>query len=539
MALAQRLDLRQAQTLVMTPQLQQAIKLLQLSNIELSDFVDREIEQNPLLERDSGPSDGGSDPVVGDGAGGEAPGGLDGPGGMEANGLSIDGLNGRDDGPALAPSDGRTRDTVEMTSSDTMASSSEAPLDTDFENVYGDDRFSDGSDGGSEVYGSYGERGGRSGFDDDDSNLEATLTSEKNLRDHLTEQLKIDLPDLGDQLIGLALIDMLDEAGWLVGFDAQAMAEQLGCDVERVERVLAACQRFDPPGIFARSLKECLAIQLREKNRLDPAMAALLDNLELLAARNLPAIMKVCGVDAEDVADMVVDIRKLNPKPALAFDHTPAQLVTPDILMRANPGGGWLIDLNPDTLPRVLVNHRYFARISDSARNKADKEYISERFQSANWLVKSLHQRATTILKVASEIIRQQDAFFIHGVSHLRPLILRDIAEAIGMHESTVSRVTTNKFMATPRGVFELKYFFTSAIQGADGQASHSAEAVRHRIKTMIDAEKPDDVLSDDKLVEILRAEGIDIARRTVAKYREAMKIPSSVQRRRAKMSRM
>jgi len=539
MALAQRLDLRQAQTLVMTPQLQQAIKLLQLSNIELSDFVDREIEQNPLLERDSGPSDGGSDPVVGDGAGGEAPGGLDGPGGMEANGLSIDGLNGRDDGPALAPTDGRTRDTVEMTSSDTMASSSEAPLDTDFENVYGDDRFSDGSDGGSEVYGSYGERGGRSSFDDDDSNLEATLTSEKNLRDHLTEQLKIDLPDLGDQLIGLALIDMLDEAGWLVGFDAQAMAEQLGCDVERVERVLAACQRFDPPGIFARSLKECLAIQLREKNRLDPAMAALLDNLELLAARNLPAIMKVCGVDAEDVADMVVDIRKLNPKPALAFDHTPAQLVTPDILMRANPGGGWLIDLNPDTLPRVLVNHRYFARISDSARNKADKEYISERFQSANWLVKSLHQRATTILKVASEIIRQQDAFFIHGVSHLRPLILRDIAEAIGMHESTVSRVTTNKFMATPRGVFELKYFFTSAIQGADGQASHSAEAVRHRIKTMIDAEKPDDVLSDDKLVEILRAEGIDIARRTVAKYREAMKIPSSVQRRRAKMSRM
>ena len=538
MALAQRLDLRQAQTLVMTPQLQQAIKLLQLSNIELSDFVDREIEQNPLLERDSGPGDGGSDPV-GDGAGGEAPGGLDGPGGMEANGLSADGLNGRDDGPGMAPSDGRTRDTVEMTSSDTLASSSEAPLDTDFENVYGDDRFSDGSDGGSEVYGSYGERGGRSGFEDDDSNLEATLTSEKNLRDHLTEQLKIDLPDHGDQLIGLALIDMLDEAGWLIGFDAQALAEQLGCGVDRVERVLAACQRFDPPGIFARSLKECLAIQLREKNRLDPAMAALLDNLELLAARNLPAIMKVCGVDAEDVADMVADIRKLNPKPALAFDHTPAQLVTPDILMRANPGGGWLIDLNPDTLPRVLVNHRYFARISDSAKSKADKEYLSERFQSANWLVKSLHQRATTILKVASEIIRQQDAFFIHGVSHLRPLILRDIAEAIGMHESTVSRVTTNKFMATPRGVFELKYFFTSAIQGADGQAAHSAEAVRHRIKTMIDAEKPDDVLSDDKLVEILRAEGIDIARRTVAKYREAMKIPSSVQRRRAKMSRM
>ncbi|MCG5242280.1 RNA polymerase factor sigma-54 [Azospirillum doebereinerae] len=535
MALAQRLDLRQAQTLVMTPQLQQAIKLLQLSNIELSDFVDREIEQNPLLERDSGPSDGGSDPVVN----GEAAGGLDGPGGAEPGSSLADSFNGRDDGPVPPPSDGRTRDTVELTSSDTMGASSESPLDTDFENVYSDDRFSDGSDGGNEVYGSYNERGGRSGFEDDDSNLEATLTGQISLRDHLTEQLKIDLPEHGDQLIGLALIDMLDEAGWLTGFDAAALAEQLGCDAERVERVLAACQRFDPPGIFARSLKECLGIQLREKNRLDPAMQALLDNLELLAARNLAAIMKVCGVDAEDVADMVSDIRKLNPKPALLFDHTPAQLVTPDILMRANPGGGWLIDLNPDTLPRVLVNQRYFARISDVARNKADKDYLSEKFQSANWLVKSLHQRATTILKVASEIIRQQDAFFIHGVSHLKPLILRDIAEAIGMHESTVSRVTTNKFMATQRGVFELKYFFTSAIQGADGQAAHSAEAVRHRIKAMIDAEKAEDVLSDDKLVDILRAEGIDIARRTVAKYREAMKIPSSVQRRRAKMSRM
>jgi len=520
MALTQRLDLRQAQTLVMTPQLQQAIKLLQLSNVELSDFVDREIEQNPLLERDDSERDAGER----DGA--ERPAGefgLDGPG----------------DGPDAAPppADGRTRDTVELTSGGTMGSAADAPLDTDFENVYADDRFSDGSDGSSEVYGAWNERGGR-GFDEDDSNFEARLSDSKSLRDHLIEQLNIDLPAPADRLIGLALIDQLDEAGWLSA-DLEGLAEQLGTDLAHVERVLATVQRFDPSGIFARSLKECLAIQLREKNRLDPAMAALLDNLELLAARNLPALMKVCGVDAEDVADMVGEIRKLNPKPALTFDHTPAQLVTPDILMRANPGGGWLIDLNPDTLPRVLVNHRYFSRVSGVAKNKADKEYITERFNSANWLVKSLHQRATTILKVATEIVRQQDAFFIHGVSHLRPLILRDIAEAIGMHESTVSRVTTNKFMSTPRGVFELKYFFTSAIAGADGQASHSAEAVRHRIKQMIDAEPADDVLSDDKIVDILQKEGIDIARRTVAKYREAMRIPSSVQRRRAKMSRM
>jgi RNA polymerase sigma-54 factor len=504
MAISQRLDLRQTQTLVMTPQLQQAIKLLQLSNMELSDFVEREIEQNPLLERENGEGDG-------PGAAGES----------EPEPPPE---------PLVSP-----RDAVEAANSDTF--SNDQPLDTDYENVYADDRF-DGTDGGSEVYGSWNERGGRSGFEDNEANLEATLSEAVSLRDYLGEQLGVDIEDPADRLIGLALIDMLDEAGY-VTVDLEAVAEQMGCSPGQVEAVLVRMQRFDPPGIFARSLKECLAIQLRERDRLDPAMAALLDNLDLLAARNLPGLMRVCGVDAEDVTDMVAEIRKLNPKPAVAFDHTPAQLVTPDILMRASPSGGWVIDLNPDTLPRVLVNQRYFTRVAGEARSKIDKDYLSERLQSANWLVKSLHQRATTILKVSSEIVRQQDAFFIHGVSHLRPLILRDIAEAIGMHESTVSRVTTNKFMATPRGVFELKYFFTSAIQGADGQAAHSAEAVRHRIKTMIDHEPTGEVLSDDRIVEILRSEGIDIARRTVAKYREAMRIPSSVQRRREKLARM
>lgn len=512
MALSQRLDLRQTQTLVMTPQLQQAIKLLQLSNLELAEFLDREIEQNPLLERDGSPE-------------GEAP---------SAEGAASDA--GPDEAAEPVSFDTRTRDAVDATTSETLGS--DHPLDTDYENVYGDDRFGDGTDGSADIYGSWNERGGRNGFEDDDSNLEATLSGSVSLRDHLTEQLYIDIGDPGDRLIGLALIDLLDEAGYLTA-DLASLADQLGCAPERVEAVLVRMQRFDPVGVFARSLKECLAVQLREKDRLDPVMATLLDNLDLLAARNLPALMKVCGVDAEDITDMLAEIRKLNPKPALAFDHTPAQLVTPDILMRPNPSGGWLIDLNPDTLPKVLVNQRYFARVSNGARSKDDKDYIAERFQSANWLVKSLHQRATTILKVSSEIVRQQDAFFIHGVSHLRPLILRDIAEAVGMHESTISRVTTNKFMSTPRGVFELKYFFTSSIQGANGQAAHSAEAVRYRIKTMIDQETADDVLSDDRIVEILRGEGIDIARRTVAKYREAMRIPSSVQRRRAKMSRM
>jgi RNA polymerase sigma-54 factor len=329
-------------------------------------------------------------------------------------------------------------------------------------------------------------------------------------------------------------MEMLDEAGYLRGELAEAAAA-LGCDEARIETVLARLQRFDPTGIFARSLSECLAIQLRERNRYDPAMEALLANLELLARRDLPQLMRLCGVDAEDLAEMIGEIRALDPKPALAFDSTVAQAVTPDVLMRPVPGGGWLVELNSDTLPRVLVNQRYYTTVTKAARNKEEKSYLSERYQSANWLIKSLHQRANTILKVSSEIVRQQEGFFRYGIQHLRPLVLRDIAAVIGMHESTVSRVTANKYIATPRGIYELKYFFTQAIAGSEGADAHSAEAVRHRIKGLIDLEKPEEVLSDDRIVEILKGEGIDIARRTVAKYREALRIPSSVQRRREK----
>ena len=258
------------------------------------------------------------------------------------------------------------------------------------------------------------------------------------------------------------------------------------------------------------------------------------DNLELLARRDLPGLMKTCGVDAEDLAEMIGEIKALDPKPALAFDHIVAQPVVPDVLMRRAQDGDWVVELNSDTLPRVLVNTRYYSKIAGSAKSKDDKTYISERFQSANWLVKSLHQRATTILKVATELVRQQDAFFRLGVQHLRPLVLRDIATAISMHESTVSRVTSNKYIATPRGIYELKYFFTHSIKSADGGDAPSAESVRHRIKAMIDAEGKT-VLSDDQIVVALKADGIDIARRTVAKYREAMNIASSVQRRREK----
>ncbi len=499
MALAPRLDLRQTQSLVMTPQLQQAIKLLQLSNMELSAFIEQEMERNPLLEREDMDR---HDSVDADDGG--------------RNDLD----QGRDE-----PQDPMLDGTTENSAADSM--------DVDYDNLYNNDSASDGADGDGFGQWSSTGSGGRSDFSGEDSDLEQTLAGSISLRDHLLAQLNVDIADPADRLIGLHLIEMLDEAGYLIG-DLSEIAEKLGCPPERVDLVLARLQHFDPVGIFARSLQECLALQLADRNRLDPAMQALLANLELLARRDLAGLIKLCGVDAEDLADMIGEIKALDPKPALRFDHAVAQPITPDVLMRRAQDGSWLVELNSDTLPRVLVNARYYAQVSGSARNRDDKTYLSERFQSANWLVKSLHQRATTILKVASEIVRQQDAFLRHGVQHLRPLVLRDIAGAIGMHESTVSRVTSNKYIATPRGIYELKYFFTQAIGSADGGDAHSAEAVRHRIKSLIDAEGRN-VLSDDRIVEVLKAEGIDIARRTVAKYREGMNIPSSVQRRREK----
>lgn len=508
MAITPRLDLRQSQNLVMTPQLQQAIKLLQFSALELAEFVEGELEANPLLERDEGQNDG-PDP----GAALEA---------REAifEEKSLDG----------------NADTVEAASSESIVGGNEQPLDADLSNSYDGDIAGPGAEIPDSV-GALGSApgGGGRGFDDADTDFMDRVSSESTLRDHLEDQLVLDFKDARERMIGRYLIDMLDEAGRLP-IDLTPVAEALGCGMDKVEAVLARVQRFDPPGLFARSLKECLALQLIDKDRYDPAMRMLVENLEMLAAREANKLMKLCGIDAEDLSDMVAELKALDPKPAARFSDELAAPVIPDVLLRAQPDGEWLVELNPDALPRVLVNERYHAVVSKKSKDKSERDYISERFQTANWLVKSLHQRATTIVKVATELVRQQDGFFRHGVSHLRPLILRDIADAIEMHESTVSRVTANKFISTPRGLFELKYFFTTAIASTAGDA-HSAETVRHRIKSLIDAEPPEKILSDDKLVELLKAEGIDIARRTVAKYREAMRIPSSVQRRRDKKS--
>ncbi len=494
MALTQRLELRQGQALVMTPQLQQAIKLLQMSNIELSAFVEQELEKNPLLERDeAGPREDAS---------------------------KVEAIAGADAALTLRE--------------DTPPADASRDLDTDYDNVYGEDSVADRATAPSHEPGpsSYANaRGGR--FDDEDAmSLESTLARATNLHDHLTEQLQVACTDARDRLIGAYLIDLIDDAGYVTG-DIATAAQLLVVPVEVVERVLTMIQSFDPTGVGARSLSECLALQLKEKNRFDPAMAAVICNLELLAKRDAAQLMRVAQVSAEDLAEIVAEIKQLNPKPGLKFGTEPVQPVVPDVFVKDNSSGGFQVELNSETLPRVLVNTRYYAQTLQ--RGKDAKTYLSDCLNNANWLVKSLDQRARTILKVSTEIVRQQDGFFVHGVTHLRPLNLRVIAEAISMHESTVSRVTANKYMATPRGTFELKYFFTSSIASSEGGETHSSEAVRHHIRELIDGEKPGAILSDDRIVEILRKTGIDIARRTVAKYREAMRIPSSVERRRLK----
>jgi RNA polymerase sigma-54 factor len=508
MAIGPRLDLRQTQSLVMTPQLQQAIKLLQLSGLELSTYVDQQLEQNPLLEREDGPGDG---PGDGSEAGGESSGDA-----AEADG---------------APAADGELSSLDETMLAEVLDFGEGGFDADaYDNVYEADGAGGGSVGLETAVSGSAAKGGS--FDDGVANLEETLAGQPSLREHLLSQVAIDLDRPAERMIAAHLIDLLDDAGYLSG-DTDAIAAFLGCTADAVEATLAKVQRFEPAGVFARTLAECLSLQLKDRERLDEPMVRLLANLELVGRREWAALARICAVDTERLTRMIAEIRSLNPKPAMAFDYGVAQPVTPDVIVRRSADGGWMVELNSETLPRLLVNNRYYSQISSRTRSKADKQYINECLQSANWLVKSLHQRATTILKVTTEVVRHQQGFFVGGVSSLRPLVLRDIADAVSMHESTVSRVTANKFISTPRGVFELKYFFTHAVGGGQGDDAHSAAAVRHRIKGLIEAETTDKVLSDDALAERLQQEGIDIARRTVAKYRESMGIASSVMRRR------
>ncbi len=472
----QRLALRTGQSIVLTPQLRQAIKLLELSNLELAAFVAAELEQNPLLEPDEefeAARTRSAAPLPAADAAGDR--------------VRRRAIPAR--GPAGGPNGGAVAAPVPAGAGNPVASAERDGLDQI------PDRAID-------------------------------------LRTHLLTQLTLDIGDPIERRIGMHLVDLLDEAGYVSG-DLAEIARLAGCPLAQVEATLDRVQRFDPPGIFARNLRECLALQLRDRDRLDPAMQTLLDHLELLAKGDRRGLMRLCRVDAEDLAAMIAELRTLDPKPALAFEPAAVVAVQPDILVEPAADGGWVVELNPDTLPRVLVNHAYVARLRGAAK-RSDRGYLQERLNAANWLVKCLNQRAETILRVASEIVRRQDGFLRHGVHHLKPLARREIAVALGVHESTVSRAVVHKFMLTPRGLHELKYFFTSAILGREGSRSHAAEAVRARIRQLIEAERPDAILSDDGLAELLRGEGIQLARRTVAKYRESMRIPSSFRRRRS-----
>lgn len=479
MGLGLRLEMRQSQQLVMTPQLQQAIRLLQMSNLELCDFVDQEVQQNPLLEIDEG----------GSRAAAPAP-------------------------DADAPLDQR------VTAEGDPGLAAET-FDTGAENLY------DPEPGTWSGVGA----GGSAGFDGGEDDLDQRLGEVPSLRDHLLGQLGQG-PE-PREVVARHLVDELDEHGFLRS-DPAEIALSLGCAVALVEQALARVQACEPTGVGARNLAECLALQLAEADRLDPAMRALIDHLDLLPRGELRRLRLICGVDEDDFAAMLGELRALDPRPCARFATERAETLIPDVFLRRAPWGGWQIELNTETLPRVLVTNRYQAALG--AGDEGARAYLAEARANASWLVKSLDQRARTILKVATEVVRQQERFFDIGIAGLKPLNLRMVAEAVGMHESTASRVTSNKYIATPRGIFELKFFFTNAI-GGDGEdgSGVSASTVRHRIKCMIEAEGPDDVLSDDTIVDILRAEGIDIARRTVAKYRKGLGIPSSVDRRRQK----
>jgi RNA polymerase sigma-54 factor len=463
----QRLELRQGQSLTMTPQLVQSIKLLQLSHAELAAYVAAELERNPLLQEGEIRTD--------------------------APSLSLaDFLRAKQKAQALGP------------------------------------RIVPGAppSRGPDAPGAAGPAGAAHG--EIRPELEETLARKASLTEHLEAQLDLATSDPHLRPIGEHLIHSLDEAGYLRE-DPAEIAVHLGAAPADVETALRLVQTFEPSGVGARDLAECLAIQLKERGRLDPAMQALLQNLHLVARQDFAALCKACGVDREDLADMLAEIRRLEPRPGHAFAPARVDVLVPDVLIRPAPDGSLAVELNPETLPRILLNRTYHAEVAKILRKDEDKSFLSECVQAASWLTRSLEQRARTILKVAAEIARQQEDFFRQGVAGLRPMTLKGVAEAIGMHESTISRVAANKAIGTERGTYPMKFFFGAAT----GEGEHAAKAVRHRIGQLIGAEKPEDVLSDEAIAQKLKGEGIQVARRTVAKYREALRIPSSGDRRR------
>ncbi|WP_299194882.1 RNA polymerase factor sigma-54 [uncultured Erythrobacter sp.] len=494
MALGPRLDLRQSQQLVMTPQLQQAIKLLAASNLEIETFIADALEANPLLEAGA--------------------------------------VSREDDGGDRGEPDDIPRE--EFTSDQLIGQAqgeSEAPLDIDNSAL---DRDIDTGDGDTRKDAEWGSAVGGSGASGEDfPGIDATKAAELTLAEHLDQQIGALACNPKEAFAARHIAGLLDEAGYLSS-DLRDVANDLGLPLDVVEDALTVIQMCEPSGVGARDLAECLTLQAKDADRYDPCMAALLDNLDLVAKGEVARLKRLCKVDDEDFADMLSELRQYDPKPGLAFAPSANDAVVPDVLLRAKDDGGWDIALNEETLPRLIVNRSYFIELSDGSPGAEAQGWLKEKLADAHWLIRALDQRQKTILKTAAEIVKQQDGFFRRGVSELRPLTLREVAEQIDMHESTVSRVTSNKYLHCDRGCFELKYFFSSGVASSDGEGA-SSEAIKARIKALTDAEDAKKVLSDQKLADLLKEEGFDLARRTVAKYREAIGIGSSAQRRRAK----
>lgn len=480
----QNLQLRQSQQMAMTPQLQQSLKMLQMNSTELLQAVMEEIEQNPLLALE------------------------------EAGEMQQQEPDNSEPAPTLLEGDEVAE--IRLERGDAMPEQADSAVDA-------------WEGGGEEARPYYAS-------DDEDSDfLNQTVAKQVTLREHLEQQIMLDIEAPAERLIALQLLDYVEPSGYLSA-EYPAVAAQLGCTPQALDAVLAQLQKLDPLGIFARNLAECLAVQLRERDRLDPAMQKMLDNLELIALADFKKLSRLCGVEEEDIREMCQELRQLNPKPGQNFEHTTTENWQPDVLVRRNPDG-YRVELNPDTMPRVLFHRAYYAEISGKAKDKTERKTLTEYAQSANWLVRSLEQRAQSILKVASEIVLMQEDFLEKGVYYLKPMTHKAVAERVGLHESTVGRVVNGKYMSTPKGVFEFRYFFSSAVGAGDATNGEdiSSRAIKQLIKELIEAEEADNILSDDAIAGMIKDKGMEVARRTVAKYREVLNIPSSSERRRAR----
>jgi RNA polymerase sigma-54 factor len=501
----QSLQQRQSQQLVMTPQLQLSLKILQFNSLELNEFVENELQNNPLLEAEA----------------------------KEERDNSDDDFSVESSENNAENSEGDERETHE--DFDNPKDNSEL-LDTGADDSWNTSESSSLEPSGDSLY--YEDAKNNTSYEPTDAGsiIEKTYSEAESLRDFLNQQIDVDFYNLERKLIAYHLVDMLDKNGFLssetLEDDLDNLAKNLGTSRDVIDDVIEDLKGFEPVGVFARNLKDCLKIQLEAQDRLDPSMEKFIDNLELLAKGEIAKLAKICDVDKDEIEYLTKEVKQLNPRPASGFENIQVETKQIDIFLRKEKGK-WTIELNNEVMPKVLLNKKYYQEVKAKSKDENSKKYLNEQFASANWLIRAITQRAETMMKVTNELVLEQSEFFENGINYLRPMIMRDIAEKVGVHESTVGRVVNGKYISTPRGVFELKFFFTSSIGNSTGGSDYSSQTVKHQIKELIEQEEK--ILSDEDIAQILKSRGIDCARRTVAKYREAQNIPTSAERKRSR----